>query len=109
MAAQIPPAVRSYLEELLTAAGIHSVRSVREQMLQELFKRLNSFTVTAYIHSLSSKDREIFYRKIATLHPQDELEQFLHDHVPDLQAVHTKALRDFRTIYLREVAAARKR
>jgi hypothetical protein len=108
MAAQIPSEVRRYLEELLTTAGVTSIPRAHEQMLQELFERLNSFTVTAYINSLSSKDREIFYRMIATFHPQDKLEQFLHDHVPNLQAVHIKALEEFRKKYLREISAARR-
>src|SRR5262245_8464054 len=107
--AQLPPAVRSYLEELLTAAGIPSMHLVRKQMLQELFERLNSFLVNAYIHSLSANDRATFDRMAAGFHPQDKLEQFLHDHVPNLQAVHTQALAEFRTRYLREVAAAQQR
>ncbi len=109
MVSQIPSEVRRYLEDLLATAGVTSVPRTHEQILHALFERLNSVTVTAATNSLSSNDREIFYRMIATLHPQDELEHFLHDHVPDLQAVHTKALGEFRTIYLREVAAARKR
>jgi len=110
VAAAIPPAIRRYRDALLTLAGlIPASRTEHEQVLQELFHRLNRFTIQAYIDSLAPTTRALFEQRVAAQRSQFELEQFIHDHVPDLATVHADALRAFRRLYLREVAASRRK
>lgn len=108
MAAPIPTEVRRYLEGLLILAGLSMSPAEHEQVLQDLFRRLNRFTFQAYINSLAPLTRAMLQQMQAEQRTPYELEQFIHDHIADLAQVHTDALHAFRRQYLREVAAARK-
>jgi hypothetical protein len=109
VAAPIPPNIHRYLDALLTLAGLTPIRlPEHEQMLQELFHRLNSFTLQAYINNLAPVSRAIFEQRVAEQRSPLELEQFIHDHGGDLATVHADALRAFRRLYLLEVAASRR-
>jgi hypothetical protein len=109
VAAPMPLAVRRYLEGLLTIAGLPLGSAEQEHVLEELFDRLNRFTLQVYLNSLAPTSRAMVEQMAAEQRTQFEVEQFIHDHVPDLAQAHTNALREFRRQYLREVAAARKK
>jgi hypothetical protein len=109
VAASIPPDIRRYLDGLLFVAGQRLGRAEYEALLHDLFGRLNRFILLAYLNSLSADSRAVFDRMVVDERPADELEQFIHDRVPDLPQVHANALRAFRRDYLREVARARRR
>jgi hypothetical protein len=95
MAPAIPPDIRSYLDVLLLA-GL-------AQQREALFNRLNRFIFTAYVISLSPRDRTRVERMVAAGRPLPEVEEFVHDHVSNMPAVYQTALAEFRTLYLREV------
>jgi hypothetical protein len=81
----------------------------QEQVLQDLFRRLNRFTFQAYINGLAPPSRALLQQMQAEHRTPYELEQFIHDHIADIAQVHTDALHRFRRQYLGEVAAARKK
>jgi hypothetical protein len=88
---------------LLYLAGRVQGPADYQAVLDDLYVQLNRFTFLAYLNSLSANNRKRLERMIANERPLLELEQFVHDHVPDMPQVHAKALRSFRRIYLRQV------
>jgi hypothetical protein len=96
MAPPIPPDIRRYLDGLVIAW--------HEQQRAALFERLNRFIFSAYITSLSPSDRATLEQMVAAGRPRMAVEEFIHDHVPNMLTVYRNALAEFQTLYLREVA-----
>ncbi len=103
MAPPIPPEVRRYLDVLFTV-GYEQQIGGYEQQRAVLFDRLNRFVYAAYVNSLSPRDRATLEHMIAAGLPLVQVEEFVHDHVPNLYTVYRNALAEFQTLYLREVA-----
>jgi hypothetical protein len=96
VAPPIPAQVRVYLDALLVVW--------HEQQRAELFTRLNRFIFTSYINSLSPHDRATLEQMEASGRTLIEVEEFIHDHVPNMPSVYQTALTEFRALYLGEVA-----
>jgi hypothetical protein len=108
VATLIPPDIRRYLDGLLFLAGQQLGPANYEAVLDDLFARLNRFMMLAYLNSLSANSRAQVEQMMAEQQPADEVEQFIHDRVPDMPQVHADALRAFRRVYLHEVVRVRR-
>lgn len=99
--ANIPPEVISYLENLLMEAGITPVdEKMREQLLLELYSRLDSFITTTIVENMPPQDLEAFIKLNEENKPREEIDSFIKEKMPDSDLVFAKAFIDFRDLYL---------
>lgn len=105
---QIPAEVRAYLEGLLDDARMTALDdSMREEMIKELYARLDNFITTAIVDNLPPEHMEDFIKLNETKKSQAEIEAFLKDKMPNAQEVFSNAFIQFRDLYLGNVAATR--
>ena len=105
---EIPQEIRNFLEGLLTDAGMTTLdQEMREQMIKELYKRLDSFIATAIMDNLKPEDLEEFIKLNEEKKSKDEIEQFLRDKIPNSQEIFANVFSDFQSLYLGNVTAAR--
>lgn len=104
----IPAEIRSYLESLLQDAGMTSLDAdMHEEMIKELYARLDSFITSTIIDNLQPEYLDEFVKMNEEKKPQSEIEVFLKDKMPDTQEVFAKAFMEFRDLYLGNVVAGR--
>lgn len=105
---KIPDEIRSFLDGLLTDAKMTTLDDqMREEMIKELYARLDSFITSAIVENLPQEHFEAFIKLNNEKKSQAEIETFLKDKMSNSQEVFTKAFSDFRALYLGNVAAAR--
>jgi len=104
----IPQEIRSFLEGLINDAGIMTLDdSEREELITELFARLDSFITATIIDSLPQDKVDEFIKMSESARPQAELQAYLNEHVPNSQEVFQNAFVQFRTMYLGNVNTSR--
>lgn len=105
---QIPTEIRTFLEGLLQDAGMTTLDSqMREEMIKELFARLDNFMLTTIVEGLPADKLEEFTKMSEQGKSREELESYLKTHIPDAQEVFARAMLEFRDLYLGNVTAAR--
>lgn len=104
---EIPQEIRSFLESLIQDAKMILDEGMKEEMIKELYARLDSFITTSIIDNLPPENLEEFIKINEEKKSQSEIEQFLKDKMPNAQDVFAKAFADFRALYLGNVAAAK--
>ncbi len=104
---QIPAEIRGYLEGLLADANMTLDPSMREEMIKELYARLDTFITTTVIDTLPPEHLDSFIKLNEDKKPQPEIEAFLKEKMPNYQEVFTKAFAEFRDLYLGNVAVSR--
>lgn len=104
---QIPAEIRAYLEGLLADANMTIDDSVREEMIKELYARLDNFITTAIVDNLPPEHLDNFIKMSEDKKPQAEIEAFLKEKMPNYQEVFTRAFAQFRDLYLGNVAVSR--
>jgi len=98
---QIPVEIKGYLESLLDEANINGLDGqMGEGMVLELYSRLDSYLTSVIVNSLQPEDIEAFIKINEEKKPQQEVEQFLKDKIPNVQEVFSKAFVDFKDLYL---------
>lgn len=101
---QIPPEIRNFLDGLLEEAGITSVEGeLKEEMISQLYQRLNNFITSTIVDSLPPENIDEFIKMNEENRPQIEIEQYLKEKMPNSQDVFGKAFVQFRDIYLGKV------
>ncbi|HVT01223.1 MAG TPA: hypothetical protein VHE53_03245 [Patescibacteria group bacterium] len=104
----IPPEVRTYLEGILKDANMTEMdETMREEMINELFARLDSYMTTVIIDNMPAENIDEFIRLNEEKKPREEIENYLKEKMPNAQDVLTKAFMDFRDMYLSNVTVAR--
>lgn len=104
----IPQEIRSFLEGLLNDAGMTTLDdAMREEMIKELFARLDSFITSTIIDSLPQDRLEEFMTMTEDGKGQEELQEYLTSHIPNSGEVFQNAFTQFRTMYLGNVNTAR--
>ena len=104
----IDPQVRTFIEGLLTDAGMTAVDdTMREEMIKELYVRLDNYLASVIAESLPQEHFDDFIKMNEEKKSREEVEKFLQDKVPNVNEVFTKAFADFRAMYLGNVAVAR--
>lgn len=103
---QIPAEISTYLNNLLIDAGMDAIDDVmREEMIKELFVRLDAYISQVIVEELPDDTFDQFIKLHEEQKPQAEIEKFLTDNVPNIQDVMGKAFADFREMYLANVTA----
>ena len=105
---EIPSEVKTFLEGILTDSGmLMTDDAMKEEMIKELYARLDHFITTAIIDNLPPEHLETFIKLNEEKKPKAEIEQFLKDKMPNAQDVMARAFAQFRDLYLKNVAVAR--
>lgn len=105
---QIPAEVKTFLESILQDAGMTNIDpKMHEEMIKELFTRLDSFMLTTIIEALPADKIGEFTRMSESGKSKEELESYLRETVPNSQEVFARAMLQFRDLYLGNVAVAR--
>ena len=105
---QIPGEIRNFLETLLQDAGMTSLDDqMHEEMIKELYIRLDNFITSTIINNLPPEHLEEFIKANQEKKPLAEIEQFLKDKMPNVHEVFAQAFTEFRDMYLGNVTAAR--
>ena len=104
----IPPEIRSFLESLLKDTNMRTVDDeVREEMIKELYIRLDDFLTNAIIEHLPEEHLDDFITMNEQGKPMAEMQQFLIEKMPGASQVFATAFDDFRSLYLSSVAVKR--
>jgi len=108
METQIPQEVRSFLEGLLQDAGMtFTDNEMKEEMIKELYARLDNYIASVVVDYLPPEQFETFIKMNEEKKSKQEIENFLKEKLPDAQNVFAKAFADFRAMYLGNVTVAR--
>lgn len=100
----IPADVRGFLENLIQDAGLTPLDEIaREQMVEELYVRLDNFLTSEIIKNLPPEQLEEFVQLNERGATQDEINQFMTEKIPNAQDLFAAALVNFRDLYLGEV------
>ena len=104
----MPPEIHTFLDNILTDANMTNLDEVtREEMIKELYGRLDQFIASTIVGKLKPEDTEAFIKMNEEKKSQAEVQQFLTEKIPDAQQVMTQAFMDFREMYLGNVSVAR--
>jgi len=105
---QIPSEIRNFLEGLLVDAGMKILdNTMREEMIKELYARLDNFMTAKIMENLPPEELEEFTRMAESKKTIAEMQDYLVSNIPNAQDVFTKAFLEFRDLYLGNVVAAR--
>lgn len=105
---EIPAEIRSFLEGLLADANMTTLDDdMKEEMVKELFARLDNYITSTIIDNLPSENLEEFIKLNEEKKSMEEIESYLKDKMPNAQEVFTKAFMEFRDLYLGGVTVAR--
>lgn len=105
---EIPAEIRSFLEGLLTDANMTTLDDeMKEEMIKELFARLDSYITAAIVDNMPQEHLEEFIAMNESKKSREEIEGFLKEHMPNSQEVFTKTFMEFRDLYLGGVTVAR--
>jgi len=103
----IPADVRGFLEDLLTSANIASLDDdMQEELIQELYQRLDNFLTTVILNNLPAEHLNTFIGMNEAKTPQAEVQQFLQEKMPNADQVFANAFIQFREMYLGNVESA---
>lgn len=104
----IPAEVKNYLESLLQDAGMTTLDAdMKEEMVKELYVRLDNYLTSTIINNLPPENMEEFIKMNEEKKSQAEIELYLKDKVPNAQDIFAQAFMEFRDLYLGNVTVAR--
>ncbi len=105
---EISSDVREFLLGILQDANMHMTdEQMQEEMIKELFVRLDNYIGSVIIDNLQPNDVESFIRMNEENKPREEINKFLKEKMPNAEEVMQKAFIHFREMYLSNVTAAR--
>ena len=104
----IPDEVRGFLEGILNDANITALDDeAREDMIRELFVRLDMFMATRIMDKLSKEKEEEFISMNEDKKSREELEAFIQANIPNASQFFGDVFAEFRESYLGKVAVNR--
>lgn len=104
---EIPQEIRNFLEGLLKDAGLTTLDdNMREEMIKELYARLDNYIASVIVDKLPPEHLDDFIKINEEKKSQQEIEQFLKDKMPNPQEVFANAFSEFRDLYLGNVNVA---
>lgn len=104
---EIPQEIRGFLEGILQDANMSLDDVTREEMIKELYARLDSYLTTVIVDHLPADHLESFIKMNEEKKSKEEINKFLTENMPNAQEVFTNAFADFRQLYLNNVSAGR--
>ena len=106
--AQIPQDIRAFLESLLQDANMTTLDDqAREEMIKQLFVRLDNFMLTTIMEALPGEKLEEFTKMSEEGKDRTELEAYLKANIPNAEEVFARAMLTFRDMYLGNVAVGK--
>lgn len=103
---EIPAEIRGFLEGLIQDSERIYEPEMQEEMIKELFIRLDSFIISAIIEHMPPEHLDEFIRLNDENKPKEEIEQFVKKTMPNAEEVFSKAFVDFRELYLNNAGDA---
>lgn len=104
---EIPEEVRAYLEGLLQDSGMVIEDSAREEVIKELYARLDNYLASVILENIPQDQVDDFISVSGEKKTLPEMQEYLLSKLPNAKEVLTKAFIDFRQLYLGNVAVAR--
>ncbi len=106
-ALEIPKEIRAFLENLLDSAGITSVEpEMREQMIEELYVRLDKYIIAKVTENMPDEKLDEFAKLFENKADMSQIQEYLLKNLPNAQEVFAQAFVEFENIYLEGVAQA---
>lgn len=104
----IPDEVKSFLSGLLDDAGMTDLDpDMREEMIMELYVRLDNYLVSVIVDNMPDDQLDAFAKLNEEKKPREEIEKFVNEKIPNATAVFADAFAKFREMYLGGVSVAR--
>lgn len=101
----IPQDIKIFLESILKDAGMMTLDDgAKEEMIKELFVRLDKHLTNTIVESLPDEHIDAFLKMQEENKSRQEIEQFIIDKIPNSQQVFINAFSSFRNEYLSSVA-----
>lgn len=108
VATNIPPEIRTYLENILSDANISSVDEVmQEELIAELFARFDNFLTAKIIDNLPPEHIDEFIKMNEDNLPDDQIQAYLMKHMPNAEDQFARFFIEFRERYLGNILIAR--
>ena len=105
---QIPPEIRSYIEGILADANMATLDAdMKEEMVKEIFARLDNYITATIVDNLSQEDVETFIKMNEEGKSKAEIESFVKEKMPNYNQVFQEAFMNFRDLYLGNVSVSR--
>jgi len=93
--------IRSFLKQLLFDAGQTDLpQEVENQMIEDLYTRLEDRLMLSAMEHLSEEQQEVLDRMTEEGKSADEVETFLKSAIPNYDEVFRATLEDFRNTYI---------
>jgi hypothetical protein len=100
----IPNEIRAFIEAVLADTGmIEPDEEVKEEMVKELYVRLDEYITAAIVENLPEEQVDEFIKMNEEKKPMDEIQKFLIDKMPNSKEVFENAFSGFRNMYLNNV------
>ncbi len=104
---EIPQEIRTFLENLLKDANITPLDdAMKEEMLSQLYVKLDSFIMTTVIENLPPEHMDEFIKLNEENKPKEQIDAFMAEKIPNSEDVFAKAFLDFRDLYLGEAGVS---
>jgi hypothetical protein len=98
---EIPAEVRAFIESLLTDAGMPDIdETMREEMVKEIYARLDNYLTSVIIDNMPPEHLEEFTKMNEEGRTREEIERFTKEKMPNCEQVFAQAFSDFRQLYL---------
>lgn len=105
--APISDDIRGFLEGLLADAGMaNGDEALKEEMLNELYSRLDNYITSVIVNNLPPESLDEFIKMNEAKRPQAEIEVYLKEKMPNSQEIMGRAFVEFRDLYLGKGAQA---
>lgn len=105
---EIPAEIRVFLESMLKDANMMTLDDdTREEMIKELFVRLDQYINSVIVDKLPPEYLDEFIKLNEEKKSKAEIEQYLKDKLPNNAEIFAKAFADFRQQYLGGVTLSR--
>lgn len=104
----IPMELRGFLETIINDTGLtFTDAQAREEMVKQLYARLDNFISASIIKNLPSEHLEQFMKMTEEGKTQDEIQQYLAEKMPEASNVFAKTFVEFRELILGKVDESR--
>lgn len=100
---QIQAETRSFLESLLEDSDINKLDpQIKEEIIQELFDRLNNYINLVIINNIDPLYIDEFNKISKSNASQEKIEKFLLEKMPNAKQVFAQAFANFRDLYMQK-------
>ena len=100
--------VRAYIGSILMDAGLaQDDPDLHEEMVREVFVRLDNYLSTVILNHLPKDKIEPYVKMMEEGKPKTEIEQYMKDNIANVDETFKNAFIDFRSLFLGKIAVAR--